>query len=63
MPGFENADLLIVPLCPIIHEVRSAVLKDIEESGAELAEIQRTKLYILYKITDVPAPSQDGQDG
>ena len=63
LPGFENADLLIVPLCPIIHEVRSAVLKDIEESGAELAEIQRTKLYILYKITDVPAPSQDGQDG
>ncbi len=48
LPGFEAADYLIVPLCPVIHEVRSAILKDIGESGVELREIRRTELYILY---------------
>ncbi len=54
LPGFANADYLIVPLCPIIHEVRSAILKDIDETGADLREIRRTKLYILYEIGEIP---------
>ncbi len=49
LPGFDSADYLLVPLCPIIPEVRSMVLKSVEEADIALTEIHRTPLYILYE--------------
>ena len=49
LPGFENADYLLVPLCPIIAASRRGVLNAVEEAGIPLTEIRRTKLYILYQ--------------
>lgn len=50
LPGAEHADLLIVPLCPTIYEVRKSVLEDIETAGISLTELRRTPLYHLYQI-------------
>jgi len=52
LPGLRNADYLLVPLCPVIHEVRSSILKDVEDSGVDLREIRRTPLYILFDILE-----------
>lgn len=50
LPGFENADFLIVPLCPTIYDVRKSILEDIENADISLTELRRTPLYLFYKI-------------
>ncbi len=48
LPGLGAADYVLVPLCPIIPEVRRQILETIEENEIGLTEIRRTSLYILY---------------
>ncbi len=49
LPGFEAADYLLVPTCPIASDVQRQVLEQITEMGMEgLTEVRRTPLYILY---------------
>lgn len=49
LPGFDSADYLLVPLCPIIPQVRRMILEAIEAADVALDEIRRTPLYILYE--------------
>ncbi|MGB5559386.1 MAG: hypothetical protein WBN04_15410 [Paracoccaceae bacterium] len=49
LPGFDSADYLLVPLCPIIPEVRRMVLQSVEDAGVPLTEVHRTPLFILYE--------------
>lgn len=48
LPGWENADYLIVPFCPVMHDVQGAILSAIEDTGEVLTEVRRTPLYVLY---------------
>jgi len=48
--GFENADYLVVPLCPMGASVRRIILEQIAANPAlEFVEIQRNDLFILLK--------------
>lgn len=49
LSGFANADLVLVPLCPIAARMRKLMLIEIERAGTQLTEIDRTELYILYR--------------
>lgn len=49
LTGFENADLVLVPLCPVAARVRKLMLIEMEERGTELVEVDRNDLYILYR--------------
>ncbi len=48
LPGIENADYLLVPLCPVTPKLRQQILTLVDEAGLEFTEIRRTPLYILY---------------
>ncbi len=52
LPGFEDADYLLVPLCPVVQDVQRQILETIEERGDAISvtEIRRTELYILYQL-------------
>ena len=50
LPGFENADYLIVPTCALALESRATILEAVEDSGVTVEEVRRTPLYILYSI-------------
>ena len=50
LPGIEDVDYLIVPLCPLIPAVRALVLEAVDEANIPLTEIRRTPLYILYSV-------------
>ena len=49
LPGFDAADYVLVPLCPISPPVRRLVLKAVTQNGAELQELRRNDMYILYR--------------
>ncbi|MCP5036606.1 MAG: hypothetical protein GY945_03285 [Rhodobacteraceae bacterium] len=49
LPGFEAADYVIVPFCPMSTIVRGMILTEISESGVELVEIRRNEMFILYE--------------
>lgn len=49
-PGFEAADYLVVPLCPMGQDVRRMVLAEIEKDPAlSFSEVSRDELFILLK--------------
>ena len=50
LPGWEDADYLLVPRCPRIPQVRDSMIEEIKTRGIPetLTEIRRTPLYILY---------------
>ncbi len=50
LPGFENADYLLVPLCPTSISVRKQILEEVAGQDIALRELRRTPLYILYGI-------------
>lgn len=50
LPGWESADVLLVPFCPVAIDVRKMVLDAAEETGATFTELRRTPLYALYAI-------------
>ena len=47
LSGVENADYLVIPLCPVHAKVRAGMLSDMEKGGWTLTEVRRTPLYIL----------------
>ncbi len=49
LPGWEAADYLLVPLCPLSPKVRKLVLEEVTESGTPLTEVRRNDLYVLYE--------------
>ncbi len=49
LPGIENADYLVVPICPMAYTLRSSMLKSLEEEGWTLREMHRGELYILVE--------------
>ncbi len=51
LPGIENADYLLVPLCPASLGIRKQMLEAVAQRGTEVSEAHRAPLYILYEIT------------
>ena len=51
LSGMENADYVVIPLCPIMPQIRSGMVKDMEEGGWTINEVRRTDLYILVEVT------------
>ncbi len=51
VPGVENADLIVVPLCPIAKNVRAEMLKALEQSGRTLTVVRRTPLYVAIETS------------
>ncbi|QDC08902.1 hypothetical protein FHY55_06440 [Oceanicola sp. D3] len=49
LPGFDSADYILVPICPVLPPVRKLVLERIEERGVTLEEVDRTPLYMLFR--------------
>lgn len=47
--GIENADYVLVPLCPTGRPQRQAILAGIEAAGWGLTEVRRTALYLLFR--------------
>ncbi len=47
--GIENADYVLVPICPTGRSQRKAILKGIDAAGWGLEEVRRTALYILFR--------------
>ena len=52
LPGIEDADYLLVPLCPVDQKIQHQILGAIKERGDAISvtEIRRTELYILYQL-------------
>ncbi|MBV1864346.1 MAG: hypothetical protein KUG74_07890 [Rhodobacteraceae bacterium] len=49
-PGFQNADYLVVPLCPMGPSVRRTMLDQIAaDPTLEFVEVQRNDLFVLLK--------------
>ena len=49
LPGLENADYIVVPLCPMELGLRAQMLKTLDEDGWVLHEVRRTDLYVLVE--------------
>lgn len=49
LSGAENADYIVVPLCPMEYSLRAQMLKSLAEDGWALHEVRRTDLYILVE--------------
>ncbi len=49
LPGVENADYIVVPLCPMSLDLRSEMLTALTDQGWVLQEVRRTDLYILIE--------------
>lgn len=47
VPGLENADYVLVPLCPMYLRARAGVVKSLSSGDYELTEVRRTPVYIL----------------
>lgn len=50
LPGWDSADYLLVPFCPVAVDVRAMVLESVVETGARFNEVRRTPLYALFEI-------------
>ena len=52
LPGIQDADYLLVPLCPVAQDLQVLILEEFEalEVKIEATEIRRTELYILYAL-------------
>jgi len=49
LPGWDDADYLLIPLCPISPSVQAGILTTLDEAGTDgLTEIRRTSLYVLF---------------
>ncbi|MCX7888746.1 MAG: hypothetical protein N2422_03325 [Rhodobacteraceae bacterium] len=47
LSGVENADFVVVPLCPMAAQIRAGMLKSFAAEGWTLTEVRRTDLYVL----------------
>ena len=50
LPGYQSADYLLLPICPIAQDIQQMILTDITEAGDEdkWTEVGRTPVYVLY---------------
>lgn len=50
LPGYQSADYLLLPICPIAQDIQQMILTDITEAGDEdkWTEVRRTPVYVLY---------------
>jgi len=48
LPGWDAADYLLVPLCPLSTKVRKLILDEVTETGVTLTEVRRNDLFVLY---------------
>jgi hypothetical protein len=53
LPGIENADYIVVPLCPMSLSLRHEMLSALDKKGWTLREVRRTDLYILMAASKV----------
>ena len=50
LPGFDSANYLLVPLCPVSQPLQTMILDSVTERGTDdLTEIRRTAMYILFE--------------
>ncbi len=49
LPGWEAADYLLVPLCPMAAPVRKMILEEVTRRATPLTEVRRNQMYILYQ--------------
>lgn len=50
MPGLENADAIIVPLCPMIPDVQRDILAKLEVAGVKLGAPLRDPMMLVYPV-------------
>lgn len=48
LPGWDAADYLLVPLCPVSLPGRKLILDEVTATGTPLTEVRRNELYVLY---------------
>ena len=48
LPGWDDADYLLVPQCPLSTKVRKLILDDVTKTGVALREVRRNEMYVLY---------------
>jgi len=51
LSGAENADYVVVPLCPMAPQIRAGMLESFAAEGWTLTEVRRTGLYVLVEAT------------
>lgn len=54
LSGIENADYVIIPLCPSANKVRVGMLKSLDKAGYTLTEVRRTPVYIMVTAKKAP---------
>lgn len=47
LSGVENADYIVVPMCPMAEQIRAGMLKSLADGGWTLEIVRRTPLYLL----------------
>lgn len=52
LTGLDDADYILVPLCPIAGKVRHVMLGELKEAGVTLTEIARNDIFILLTPGD-----------
>lgn len=54
LPGIEDADYLMIPMCPVVPYVQNLILEQVQakvdEGSIRVNEIRRTDLYVLYAL-------------
>ncbi len=50
LPGLDNADYVMVPLCPALPTVRKTLVDLLNDSGRRFLEVHRSPLFILYSV-------------
>lgn len=50
LSGVENADYVVVPMCPMAVQIRAGMLDDLAKGGWTVTEVRRTPLYALLKV-------------
>lgn len=51
LPGIENTDYILIPICPIAKNVRATMLKALADSKRQITIVRRTPVYILIEAT------------
>jgi hypothetical protein len=50
LPGIDNAEFVLVPLCPNYLRARAGVLQSLRDEGRALTEVHRGATYVLFTI-------------
>ena len=50
LPGFEEAEFLLVSFCPIYRKSRDGILDDLNSAGIGLSEVHRGEDFVLLEI-------------